>query len=705
MMPLRAATFSSLIGLFILLNTTSHAQLPTATMECSVVNPNGEVSITWTPPADPNNDFAAYEVYQILGGTGTLIETINNYGTSNYTVPGTDGNTTSSCYYIEVVDNNGVSSAASDTLCSMFLEANDGLVPGLVELNWNYPFIAPFDTYPGDFSILLEYPAGTWTTIATFPAAGGSNSYEYEVDICEVDLNFQIRYNGGTACNSFSNIDGGTYQDQIDPTAPEITSVSVDSLTNNATLNWSVPPQDDVSGYIIYECVPGLNPMPLDTLFDGTITSWTNPDSEANLGSESYNIASFDSCLTAAGDPDPGAANLSCTGTIYLTHQWEPCTDDVLLSWSPYTGWPDGVAFYEVYAAEEPTPGSGTFEPSEVIGIVDGNVNSFLHEGATLGSSYRYRVKAYSSGAGYTSASNNRTATLFYPQAPAYVEFRQVTVTGPNSTAIEVAIDPTVGSPHTYNIERRRANQELWSFVTGEEAAGLPSITFEDSGLETSFEQYEYRVTVFNSCGDSVTTSNLGKTILLEGLVNEERLVNTITWNSYEEWPNGVDYYEIYRSVDDQPVPQYLTEVPGSATVYEDDVSELLYTEGEFCYYVVAVESPNNQFVTQTSTSNILCLTQSPVIWVPNAFVVNGFNREFKPVISFADFDNYKMLVYSRWGDVIFETTDIEEGWDGSFRGELVPEGLYAFYISVADGAGRIFEERGTVTMLISGID
>ncbi|MFT4779771.1 MAG: gliding motility-associated-like protein, partial [Flavobacteriales bacterium] len=82
-----------------------------------------------------------------------------------------------------------------------------------------------------------------------------------------------------------------------------------------------------------------------------------------------------------------------------------------------------------------------------------------------------------------------------------------------------------------------------------------------------------------------------------------------------------------------------------------------------------------------------------------------GFNRVFRPVISFADFDNYQLEIYSRWGDILFTTADIQEGWDGTFKGTLVPEGLYAFYIFIADGAGRVYEERGTVTMLINGID
>lgn len=95
-------------------------------------------------------------------------------------------------------------------------------------------------------------------------------------------------------------------------------------------------------------------------------------------------------------------------------------------------------------------------------------------------------------------------------------------------------------------------------------------------------------------------------------------------------------------------------------------------------------------------------MTQDPKIWIPNAFIVNGVNNVFKPVISFADFENYQMIIYNRWGDQIFETTDIEEGWDGKVNGKLVQEGQYMYYISVADGFGGFNERKGAVIMLVS---
>jgi gliding motility-associated-like protein len=134
-------------------------------------------------------------------------------------------------------------------------------------------------------------------------------------------------------------------------------------------------------------------------------------------------------------------------------------------------------------------------------------------------------------------------------------------------------------------------------------------------------------------------------------------------------------------------------------------VGDLLNTPGEFCYRITAVENGNGYTLPGLPESNRLCLTQEPVIWVPNAFLINGVNTIFKPVISFANPENYRLQVYSRWGNMIFQTDDLTEGWNGEYRGERVPEGMYAWFLSISDGAGRIYEERGTVMMMVGAED
>ena len=45
-------------------------------------------------------------------------------------------------------------------------------------------------------------------------------------------------------------------------------------------------------------------------------------------------------------------------------------------------------------------------------------------------------------------------------------------------------------------------------------------------------------------------------------------------------------------------------------------------------------------------------------------------------------------------------TADVNEPWNGQINGNYVPQGVYAYYVAVFNGAGKKFEERGTVTFL-----
>jgi gliding motility-associated-like protein len=66
-------------------------------------------------------------------------------------------------------------------------------------------------------------------------------------------------------------------------------------------------------------------------------------------------------------------------------------------------------------------------------------------------------------------------------------------------------------------------------------------------------------------------------------------------------------------------------------------------------------------------------------LWFPSAFTPNGdgMNDFFRPKgINIAKFH---LTVYSRWGQMLFETEDMERGWDGSVKGILCPPDTYTF--------------------------
>jgi trimeric autotransporter adhesin len=57
-------------------------------------------------------------------------------------------------------------------------------------------------------------------------------------------------------------------------------------------------------------------------------------------------------------------------------------------------------------------------------------------------------------------------------------------------------------------------------------------------------------------------------------------------------------------------------------------------------------------------------------------------------------------MVYDRIGEKLFETADIEKGWDGSFNGKPMNTGVYVWYCRIVYYNGRVEELFGDVTLV-----
>ncbi|MCG8385718.1 MAG: PKD domain-containing protein [Cytophagales bacterium] len=70
-----------------------------------------------------------------------------------------------------------------------------------------------------------------------------------------------------------------------------------------------------------------------------------------------------------------------------------------------------------------------------------------------------------------------------------------------------------------------------------------------------------------------------------------------------------------------------------------------------------------------------------PRVFVPDAFSPNGDNEnEFFEVFP-NNVGDFELVIYNRWGEVIFRTTTVEEFWDGNYKGQLMPSGVYPWTI------------------------
>ena len=88
-------------------------------------------------------------------------------------------------------------------------------------------------------------------------------------------------------------------------------------------------------------------------------------------------------------------------------------------------------------------------------------------------------------------------------------------------------------------------------------------------------------------------------------------------------------------------------------------------------------------------------------VYVPNSFTPNGdrYNETFKPSITYGE--GYSFKVFDRWGGIVFETTEIEEAWDGTINGKkLAPTDVYVYTLSYknADGDDKFY--HGHVTLI-----
>lgn len=89
--------------------------------------------------------------------------------------------------------------------------------------------------------------------------------------------------------------------------------------------------------------------------------------------------------------------------------------------------------------------------------------------------------------------------------------------------------------------------------------------------------------------------------------------------------------------------------------------------------------------------------------YIPEAFTPDGdgINEFFIPVGTNIVNRSYEMKIFDRWGEVVFETTDLYEGWDGKVKGnDYGKPGVYAYYIEFKDIHDIRYEREGTVMMI-----
>jgi gliding motility-associated-like protein len=115
-------------------------------------------------------------------------------------------------------------------------------------------------------------------------------------------------------------------------------------------------------------------------------------------------------------------------------------------------------------------------------------------------------------------------------------------------------------------------------------------------------------------------------------------------------------------------------------------------------YRVTAYKNGSSQVF---SVSNEVKTFPDLQLYIPSAFTPNsdGLNDLFGAVGE--GVEDYHLTIYNRWGNKIFESTDMNNKWDGTFKGERVELGVYTYSLSAKGIKKQQMYKSGSVTVVL----
>jgi gliding motility-associated-like protein len=696
--------------LLIFLLIISAVKLSAQKYSCVATDPvTGLVSVNW--------DFSNYQPidhYTIYWGLSQGLwsdsaDIIPSGPPESYTLPGTDGNT--NIYYIQLRTFDPSGTSWYDTVTSNILvnlsSYNNG---GIAYLSWNLQGLFSSGTY-----YIQQSENSVWHTVGTInhnPLQPQTFYYDtIKSPYCDTTkLYYRVTFSeGANSCSYISNVDSNNFRDVNPPSNPSLDTVSIyydpSGFYVCPIIGWAKSPQHDVAGYIIYRLTNGV----FDSIATVPSDSTTYVDLaigalQGCLDPQTYALVALDSC----GNTSYGTyIEAPHTLTLQVMNDIDPCDKQVTLQWNNYDYMPDGLAGYEVYR------GTNTIINFSLIASLPPGTTTYTDSYDFVdGSSYTYMVRAISNNGFSSSSSCRQIKTYHGPLLPdtLYIEYASVVnddyvnlkyYYSPENTIRKVILERSeipFGTNWTF-----AGDYIAIDSLEAQPGGYLPTVwEFNDTSALVHYNSYQYRLMIVDTaCQQAIGTSvNIARSILLMAYIVDDTH-NQITWNSYGDWFGGIDHYEVFRNIDGTDDPLNPIATLSSDSVYVDNITGISLTS-TICYRVEAVEGLGNPVVPGVrSVSNWACVIRDPLFFMPNAFKPNSTNNNtFKPVATFVEPSSFNMQIYNRWGQLIFETDNMLNGWDGTINKLPAPAGVYAWVVNYSSLLKKHYTRRGFVTLV-----
>ncbi len=252
-----------------------------------------------------------------------------------------------------------------------------------------------------------------------------------------------------------------------------------------------------------------------------------------------------------------------------------------------------------------------------------------------------------------------------------------------NGVALEWQPDPNF-PPAQFSVEKSTSGTYQLLATTAQPAFQGAAYTTEEASC--------YRIRYTDLCGNTSSPGIDACPLRLSATLLPDNSVK-LTWTPYSGWTNGVAAYTIEKYSGDGVL---LESIPaGTATEYIDGATDLDHQA-----FIYLIRATANDGGLTASRSNRVAILKDPNLFHPTAFTPNGDNLNDIFTVFGQYVVEFEMQIFNRWGELLFTTDDITSGWDGTFKGNAMPEGTYAFIANITDSAGRTFKRSGSVLLL-----
>ena len=408
-----------------------------------------------------------------------------------------------------------------------------------------------------------------------------------------------------------------------------------------------------------------------------TTTTYTfTPDNSGCVSTETMTVVIDNSITPTFTNPGP-----ICSGTVFTlpttsnngeTGTWSPAIDNT--STTTYTFTPDNA---------------GCVSTETITVVVNNQITpTFTNPGPVCsGTAFTLPTTSNNGETGTWSPAIDNTSTTTYtftPDNAACVSTETMTVAINNSFQINLSNGPSICPDDilTPIIITPVGGSAPYSFTYSIDNMSPMTISTNSSSAVIDLDNYPGLNSETSGCYDiTIGGNDANSCVVLDNTYVDHFCINPNPIASFtlSEGNEGI-YSTLNTSIGATNYQWNFND--GSNSEFTDEISHQFPNDepGNYTIELIAYSADG----CEDKTSQTIQVKEDLIFYVPNAFTPDGdsYNPTFHPVMTSGfDADSYQMQIFNRWGELIFTSNDITNGWDGTYKGKPTQDGTFVWKI------------------------